>query len=221
MAGSATIPTWAELFGALDTKVADAGRSLNSPAAYLADLLQLLEDRFDPTDFTTRRPDIATTILLNGDQSFTLERQLDIVNRLLADRIANHQKPPVDPDEVLATAQQPFLLPFEYPHERIRQLLLLLRTSYRDLYSSFAPNPDVDILARERLNLSPARAATVSQDASGDKAKLSAAYGLAQNEQMSSLTNLDRFQQATLLDAPSLQTLLYSCLLYTSDAADE
>ena len=94
MAGSATIPTWAELFGSLDTRAADAGRSLNSPAAYLADLLQLLEDRFDPTDFNTRRPDIASTILLNGDQSFTLERQLDIVNNLLAQRIANPRSLP-------------------------------------------------------------------------------------------------------------------------------
>jgi hypothetical protein len=212
MAGLATIPTWAELFGALETKAADAGRSLNSPAAYLADLLQILEDRFDPTDFNSRRPDISSTILLNGNQSFTLERQLDIVNSLLAERIASHQRPALDADKVLATAEQPFLLPFEYQHERIRQLLLLLRTSYRDLYSSFAPNPDVDILARERLNLSPARAATVAQEVSKDKAKLSAAYGLAQNEQMSNLANLDRFQQATQLDGPSLQTLLYSHL---------
>ncbi len=218
MAGSATIPTWAELFGSLDTRAADAGRSLNSPAAYLADLLQLLEDRFDPTDFNTRRPDIASTILLNGDQSFTLERQLDIVNNLLAQRIANTQKPPVDADKILATAQQPFLLPFEYQHERIRQLLLLLQTSHRDLYSSFAPSLDVDLLARERLNLSPARAATVAQDVSGDKAKLNAAYGLAPNEQISSLANLDGFQQATQLDAPSLQTLLYSHLSQSPSA---
>ena len=168
MAGSATIPTWLELFGTLDTKDADPGLLRTAPAAYLADLLQLLYDRFDTTDFTKRRPDIASQIKLNGDQSFTLKRQLDIVNGLLGDRISSQQN--ITPaDAVLAAAQQPFLLPFEYQHERIRQILLLLRTPYRDLYSSFASQVDVDVLARERLGLSPARAATIVQDLAGDK----------------------------------------------------
>lgn len=211
MAGSATIPTWLELFGTLDTKDADPGRSLTAPAAYLADLLQLLYDRFDATDFTKRRPDIASQIKLNGDQSFTLKRHLDIVNGLLGDRISSQQNN-TPADTVLAAAQQPFLLPFEYQHERIRQILLLLRTPYRDLYSSFASQVDVDVLTRERLGLSPARAATIVRDLAGDKAKLSAAYGLAPNELVSVLFDLERFRQATQLDGPSLRVLLFSQL---------
>jgi hypothetical protein len=156
-----SIPTWTNLFGSPDTKEADVGRSVTAPAAYLADLLQLLEDRFDPSDFLRRRPDI-TAIPLNGEQSFSLVRQLDIANRVLGDRIASlPNKNADDVDDVLAGAQHPFLLPFEYQHERIRQLLLLLRTPYRDLYTSFAQHVDVDVLARERLGLSPARAKTV------------------------------------------------------------
>src|SRR5271157_3084971 len=142
MDGSASLPTWSELFGSLDTKEADAGRSVTSPAAYLADLLQLLKDRFGPSDFRSRRPDIPGQILLNGDQAFTLVRQLDVANQVLGDRIASLATKPAD--QAVAEAQQPFLLPFEYQHERVRQLLLLLQTSYRDLHTSFARQVDVD-----------------------------------------------------------------------------
>ena len=165
-----SIPTWSELFGSLDTKEADAGREITSPAAYLADLLQLLDERFNSSDFRNRRPDIPGNILLNGDQSFTLTRQLDITNSLLGAKIEHQQATPAD--AVLAKAQHPFLLPFEHQHERVRQALSLLRTSYRDLHTSFAPQVDIDALARERLSLSPARAATVVTDLSKDPANL-------------------------------------------------
>src|SRR5262245_7389297 len=131
MDSSESIPTWSDLFGAPDTKEADAGRSVTAPAAYLADLLQLLEDRFNPSDFRSRRHDITAQILLNGEQSFSLVRQLDIANQVLGNRIASLAR--THADAILAGAQHPFSLPFEYQHERIRQLLLLLRTPYRDL----------------------------------------------------------------------------------------
>jgi Salmonella virulence plasmid 28.1kDa A protein len=208
-----SVPTWSDLFGSPDTKEADAGRSVTAPAAYLADLLQLLEDRFDPSDFRSRRPDITSQILLNGEQSFSLARQLDIANRVLGGRIASLSKKPAEAvDEVLAGAQHPFSLPFEYQHERIRQLLLLLRTPYRDLYTSFAQHVDVDVLARERLGLSPARADTVAKDLSGDAAGLRAAFGLAPDETLSSLAGLERFRRATQLDGTSLRELLFSQL---------
>lgn len=217
MAGPLSIPNWSELFGSPELREADAGRSVTSPAAYLADLLQLLEDRFDPSDFYARRADVPTQIKLNGDQSFTLVRQLDIVNALLGARIQAQQGSPAE--EVLAAAQHPFLLPFELQQERIRQLLLLLRTSYRELQSAFARQVDVDVLARERLGLSPARAATVIEDLSGDAAMLAAAYGLAQGETLADLADLERFRRATDLDAPSLRQLLF-CNLSQNAGAD-
>src|SRR5215469_8286659 len=180
-----SIPTWSELFGQPDNKEADDGRSINSPAAYLADLLRLLEDRFDPSDFRSRRPDITSGILLNGDQSFTAERQLDIANRVMSDRVKTQKGSPSD--DVLEAAQHPLPLPFEYQHERIRQQLRLLRTQFRDLYAGFAPRPDIDVLARERLGLSPARAETIVRDLTHDAVGLSAAYGLAPDETLSSL----------------------------------
>ena len=211
-----TIPTWSELFGSLDTKDADAGRSMNAPAAYLADLLQLLEDRFDPTDFRARRPDIETKIKLNGDQSFTLTRQLDIANGLLGNRI--QQQAGTAPGMVLAAAQHPFSLPFEFQHERVRQLLLLLRTPHRELQASFTPRADIDVLVRDRLGLSPARLDTVVQDNSQAAANLAAAYGLTNKETLADLTDLERFRRATQLDAPSLRLLLFSQLSQAQDA---
>ena len=176
MQSAESLPTWSDLFGSPDMKEADAGRSLMAPAAYLADLLQLLEDRFDPSDFRSRRPDIGAEILLNSEQSFSVVRQLDIAIRVLAERMDALTKSHAD--DVLATAQHPFSLPFEYQYERIRQLLLLFRTPYHDLYTSFAKHIDVDVLARDVLGLSPARASTVVSDLSGDATALCTAYGV-------------------------------------------
>ena len=214
MDSTKSLPTWPDLFGSPDTKEADAGRSVTAPAAYLADLLQLLEDRFDPSDFRNRRPDITAQILLNGKQSFSLVRQLDITNRVLGDKITSSAKK--NADDVLAGAQHPFWLPFEYQHERIRQLLLLLRTAYRDLQSSCAVHVDIDVLAKERLGLSPARAAAVVRDLSNDSAPLRSAYGLEEKISLSTLADLDSFRTATQLDATSMQQLLYSQLSQSS-----
>ncbi len=175
------VPAWSDLFGSPDGKEADPGRALTAPAAYLADLLQLLEDRFDPTEFHARRPDIAR-IPLNGEQSFGLVRQLDIVNRVMSDRIEKLTQSSVD--EVLAASERPFSLPYEHQHERVRQLLALLHTSYRELYTSLAKQPDTDMLARERLGLSPARAVLLVNDQSANLAQLRVVYGLAENERL-------------------------------------
>jgi hypothetical protein len=218
MDSAVSVPTWSNLFGSPDTKEADIGRSVTAPAAYLADLLQLLEDRFDPSDFRSRRPDITAQLPLNGEQSFSLVRQLDIANWVLGNRIAALVNTPAD--DVLAGAQHPFSLPFEYQHERIRRLLLLLRTPYRDLYTRFAQHVDVDILARERLGLSPARADTVVKDFSGNVPGLHTAYGLAPDETLARLAALERFRRATQLDGPGLRELLFSQLSQHSISGD-
>jgi len=220
MTSPAPIPTWLNLFGSPDVKDADAGRSVTSPAAYLADLLQLLEDRFDASDFRARRPDIPGKIKLNGEQSFTLTRQLDIVNQLLAQRVDPQQ--PTAADQVLAQAKHPFLLPFEYQDERVRQLLRLLQTPPGELHRGFIPRADVDVLVREKLGLSPARAAVVANDLSKDAAGLHDAYGLEhahgldKGETLADLADLNRFQRATQLDAPTLSQLLFSQLSQTA-----
>ena len=79
---SNNLPSYKKLFGELDFKKGDQARSVLSPAAYLADLLQLLEDRLPRNDFFTRRPAIQN-LTLNQENTFTEIPYLDIVNEVL------------------------------------------------------------------------------------------------------------------------------------------
>ena len=79
-------PSYIELFGELDFKKGDEARSVYSPAAYLADLLKLLDDNFDNPEIEKRRADIKE-ILLNAENTFSLIPYLDIVNELLENKI--------------------------------------------------------------------------------------------------------------------------------------
>ena len=74
------IPNYADLFGSIDFKKGDEYRSVYSPAAYLTDLLQLLDDEFDPDsiDFDDRRSDIKD-IDLDAENTTTLIPHLDLV----------------------------------------------------------------------------------------------------------------------------------------------
>ncbi len=92
------------MFGSPETKTGDAGRSITAPSAYLADLVQLLEDRFDSSDFRDRPPDIPKKIKLNREQSDTLARQLDIANEVLKETIERQQGLPAE--KVLADARR-------------------------------------------------------------------------------------------------------------------
>jgi len=58
------LPSYVKLFGEIDFREGDAARSVYSPAAYLTDLLQLIDDEMqrpsatDPLGLDQRRPDI-------------------------------------------------------------------------------------------------------------------------------------------------------------------
>ena len=111
MSDNVSGPTLRELFGDLDFREADLGRSVYSPAAYLADLLQMLEDELPVKDFkrfASRRPDIAGEqgIILDGEQSFTNIPHLEIVNRVMAAQV-KHNSGGMAAEAVLASAQHP------------------------------------------------------------------------------------------------------------------
>jgi hypothetical protein len=225
MNGDVNVPNWSELFGSLDNRDADSGRSVTSPAAYLADLLQLLTDHFDASDFRRRRPDILQGIPLNGEQAFTLTRQLDIVNPVLGERITarsrshdqvNATAAGKSVDDILVNASFPIGLPFEFQHERIRQVLKLLRVSHRELHAGFTPSNDIDIVARERLGLSPARAEVILRNLAADTAGLRAAYGLGDTETFPDLPTVEWLRRATSLDRPGIRQLLFSRLSQTA-----
>ena len=64
------LPDYEALFGDLDFKEGDESRSVYSPAAYLADLLQMMDDEFSSTeDVEARRSDVRN-IILDYENSF-------------------------------------------------------------------------------------------------------------------------------------------------------
>ncbi|BCB84590.1 Tc toxin subunit A [Phytohabitans suffuscus] len=87
------LPSYDKLFGDLDLDLdlrsADEARSAYSPAAYLADLLQLAGDcaaGAEPAEgdsLAERRPDLAV-VPLDGVNSYAEVPYLDIVNEVLA-----------------------------------------------------------------------------------------------------------------------------------------
>src|SRR3954470_9021729 len=84
-------------------------RSVYSPAAYLADLLQLIDDRFLAAALTENRRSIKE-IPLDAPNTYTEVPYLDIGNELLAGRLAT--KPGEDPYEARAKTPSRFGLPF-------------------------------------------------------------------------------------------------------------
>ena len=83
------LPSHEELFGKLDFKQGDDGRYIYSPAAYLVDLLQLLDDKFktQKQGIATKRPDIKTDLHLNTENTYTPIPYLDIANEVLEKKI--------------------------------------------------------------------------------------------------------------------------------------
>src|SRR6266571_1204350 len=134
------LPSYEELFGNLNFKVGDEARSVYSPAAYLTDLIQLLQDYFespdsgsggdgDRFDLDARRSDIKD-ILLDGDNTFTQIPYLDIVNDILRRKIEGPNSTQ-DALELLKTQVYPLNLPLNFDYERLKKFLVTTQVSYR------------------------------------------------------------------------------------------
>jgi hypothetical protein len=76
------LPAYAGLFSNLDFKQGDESRTVYSPAAYLVDLMQLLDDEFDATsiDFNDRRGDVKH-IGLDEENTHTPDKVMTIYPR--------------------------------------------------------------------------------------------------------------------------------------------
>ncbi|OJJ19150.1 hypothetical protein BKI52_20260 [marine bacterium AO1-C] len=136
------------LFGDLDFKEGDKSRSVYSPAAYLADLLQMMDDEFSSTeDVKARRPDIRN-IILDYENSFKEIPYLEIVNEVLEAKIGDS----VYTD--LLTEHYPFNLPFNLDQAEVQLYLKHLGISSEELYKTFSLEHDDHLIAREYLDLS-------------------------------------------------------------------
>jgi hypothetical protein len=135
-----------QLSGELPTKYGDEARSVYSPAAYLADLLQLIDDRFRGAALTENRR-LIKEIPLDAANTYTEVPYLDIVNEVLAGRL--QVEPGEDPYEAMTGMTSPFGLPFSLADLRRQKYLQLAGVAPDQLYRQFAVRPDPDVVARE------------------------------------------------------------------------
>jgi len=206
MSTNEQFPSYQKLFDKLDFKKGDDARSVYSPAAYLADLLQLLHDKFGTPDLTqqggsaTRRPDIEQ-LRLNGENTFKELPYLDIVNELLEKVVGD------DPYKQLREARFPMQLPFNLQNERIKRYRHHLDVSAEQIYNAFALQPDSDIVARDFLGLSEEEYPLIAA-ATEDLSQIKSYYRLGADDAWSLVTAVDIFLQRTKLSASELRSLL-------------
>jgi hypothetical protein len=156
------LPSYQDMFGTLDYCGCQECRSIFGPAAYLVDLLRIIDEYVTKPNtiaqeflFTARRPDIGE-IELTCVNTNTLVPYLQIVNeRLLAS--AQQTLGATSPDKVVeqmaTTLCYPQALPFNAPLDQIRVVLDKVGVSYGAILSAWK-TPPATVAARS-LGLSP------------------------------------------------------------------
>ncbi|WP_219469075.1 hemopexin repeat-containing protein, partial [Nonomuraea rhizosphaerae] len=197
-----SLPSYEQLFEELDFYEGDEARSVYSPAAYLVDLLRLLEGVYQDPDLLRRRPDLAK-IPLDAENTFTESPYLDIVNEVLEQVIG------ATPYETLREADHPFTMPFSLDEERFRLYLRHFKVGPDEFYRLFAAQLDADLVARLYLGLS----AEEARDAVTPNPNLRVVYGLGKDkngkdEDVSVLNDVDRFRRATGLTMLEVRELI-------------
>ena len=206
------IPNYADLFGNIDFKEGDDARSVYSPAAYLTDLLQMLDDEFvtseDNFDLDDRRSDIKD-IDLDAENTNTLIPYLDIVNEVLEGRVSDTS------DETYATlesAAYPFNMPFSLDNEKIKNHLHHLGISAHELRRLFATDTDYYTVAREHLGLSSVELETLLEPEAVTEDAVKNAYGYTGDSFISDMSTVGTFMETTDLQAQEMRELLYQKL---------
>lgn len=207
------LPTYQTLFGQLDFKKGADARSVYSPAAYLADLLQLMDDHFEDADFKKRRPDIASRLTLNEESTFTLQPYLSIVNEVLETIIAQKSNGREQVYELLKKVTYP-CLSFHLDNEKVKKYSHFLGVKQQELYQLFATSIQDQTTAQSYLGLSDEDYAFIAQkkDATDEEA-LKAAYKSIIKKGKVSVAD---FMKVTGFSASTVRTLLFGNLSATA-----
>ena len=196
------LSSYQEIFGSLNYCACQECKSIFGPAAYLVDLLRIIDlaitvpntTRSNTADnipagltLQDRRPDLAK-IPLTCANTNTLVPYLQIVNEILEQTVASGltRKGTLLDSNVflsLANAYYPFNLPFNLPLSQIRAYLGAKNIELADVYEVLSTSSTLHIgEARERLHLSLAQLANlnpVTTDVSTNlPPKVSKNYGL-------------------------------------------
>lgn len=214
------LPDYQELFGGLDFKKGEEARSVYSPAAYLADLLQLMEDEFQNTDVSDRRSDIRE-ILLNEENTYTEVPFLNIVNEILENKIGGKTTESENKEEVyqniLPDAKYPFNTPFNLSEEEIKLYLKYLGISAEELHKLFTTNDQLDAvtMVREYLGLSSEDWETVTGYNSHTNEEIESYYDYSDDGTgtfIEKMPNVTSFMEATGLTGVEVRELLFQKL---------
>ncbi|NJR38060.1 MAG: hypothetical protein HC781_03420 [Leptolyngbyaceae cyanobacterium CSU_1_4] len=201
------LPNYADLFGNIDFKAGDDARTVYSPAAYLTDLLQMLDDEFGSIDFDTRRGDIKA-IDLNAENTTTLIPYLDIANEILEGRVTTTS----EAYAALESAVYPFNMPFSLENEKIKNHLHHLGISAHELRRLFATSTDYQTVARDYLGLSPAELSGLIIADSAPVAAVAQSYGYSGTSFISEMSAVATFMEATALSPAEMREVLYQTL---------
>ena len=215
------LPSYEELFEALDFKKGEEARSVYSPAAYLADLVQLLEDYFstsleqddsnatnpqpDDINLNLRRPDIKD-IVLDGENTYDLLPYLDIVNNLL--RRLVEMRTDQDAFEILKKRDYPFNLPLNFDFEKLKKFLRFLEVTQVDIEDVFSSSINSAVRAPYSLGLSPEETNYILKDRD-DVSEIKRAYDLDNSDNLIELlADVSTFLRKTGLKGIELRELL-------------
>ncbi|MBP2330354.1 GNAT superfamily N-acetyltransferase [Kibdelosporangium banguiense] len=193
-------PGYEDLFGEPAFSLHDDARSVYSPAAYLVELLALLDKDFVRSPLDGRRPDLKA-VVLDAENTFTETPYLDIVNEILERLVGNA------PYTALRNRRHPFGLPFSLPAVRLTRYLPQIQLKSSEFYQLFAPAADHDVAAREWLEMSPEDVAVVTT-LSETEAVLKSLYGLANAESFEQLRGTEQFAEACGLTGVQMQELI-------------
>jgi hypothetical protein len=203
------LPSYESLFGSQDFYEVEDCDSILGPAAYLVDLLRLIDEHVTPNSaelsFARRRPDIYA-LELTCENTTGLVPYLEIVNERLTGFVveAAGSPPKADPLQLLATLPYPLALPLNVPLLQVRSLLASMGIELAEAFEAWPKaNPSA---AAERLGLAPAQLADVADEAT-TPAALARLYGLTEAE-LPKLQEASSFRAQTGLDQVGLQGLL-------------
>ena len=211
------LPSYERIFGEIDFKKGDEARSVYSPAAYLADLLQLLDDEFKAHGFDERRSDIKE-ILLDAKNTFEMLPYLDRVNEILATKIKNDSTAKEEAFEQIRKAVYPFNLPRDIDYATVKVHLQHLGVRVEELYRLLDETPKKELLAKAYLGILEQEWVTLVETVrTGDD--LANCYGVTTLSEL--IVNdeilVDNFLAAAGISELELRELLYQNLNISSE----
>lgn len=206
------IPSYQDMFGSLDYWDCEECRSIFGPAAYLVDLLRIIDEYVTKPNyntiekdflFTSRRPDIEE-IELTCTNTNVLVPYLQIVNERLFARA--QLAPGVDPDNLvkqMATISiYPHVLPFNAPLDQIRVLLDKVGISYGSILSAWKASPSAVAAYSLGLSLEQQKIVTTPLTTAADVAQF---YNVTD---ITTLSNAETFMNKTWMTFADTLTLL-------------